>query len=41
VVGATSVSQLEETLAAAQVTLPQEALDDCRRISREIPYPMG
>jgi aryl-alcohol dehydrogenase-like predicted oxidoreductase len=40
-IGATRVDQLEETLAAADATLPPEALEACDRISREIPYPMG
>ncbi len=40
-VGATSVEQIEETLAAASVKLPDEALMRCDRISKKIRYPMG
>ncbi len=41
IVGATSVAQLDATLAAAEVTLPKEALDAVDRISKEIRHPMG
>lgn len=41
IVGATKVEQLDDLLAAAEVTLPPEALEACDRITREIPYPMG
>ena len=41
IVGVTSAEQLPEHLAAADVTLPREALEACDRLSREIPYPMG
>ncbi|GIW42560.1 MAG: aldo/keto reductase [Candidatus Binatia bacterium] len=41
IVGATRPEQLEETLRAAEVQLPPEALAECDKISREIPYPMG
>jgi len=40
-IGATHPAQLDETLQAAEVTLPPEALARCDRISREILYPMG
>ena len=40
-IGATSVLQLDETLAAAGVTLPEEALAACDAISKEILYPLG
>ena len=40
-VGATSPEQLEETLAAAQVSLPPDALAKVDAISREIRYPLG
>jgi len=40
-VGATSPEQLDETLAAAEATLPAEALAQVDAISREIRYPMG
>jgi aryl-alcohol dehydrogenase-like predicted oxidoreductase len=40
-VGATSAAQLDETLAAAQATLPPEALAEVDAISREIRYPLG
>lgn len=41
IVGATKVEQLDDLLAAAEVTLPPEALEACDRITREILYPMG
>ena len=41
IVGATSVAQLEETLAAAEVPVPPEALAAVDRISKEIRHPMG
>jgi aryl-alcohol dehydrogenase-like predicted oxidoreductase len=41
IVGATSVAQLHETLAAAEGTLSQEALEAVDRISKEIRQPMG
>jgi aryl-alcohol dehydrogenase-like predicted oxidoreductase len=41
IVGATSVAQLHETLAGADVTLAPEALEAVDRISKEIRYPMG
>ena len=40
-VGATSVAQLEETIAAASVTLPQDVLAACDKISKDTMYPMG
>jgi aryl-alcohol dehydrogenase-like predicted oxidoreductase len=40
-IGATSPEQLEESLAAAEVTLDPAALQACDAISREIPYPLG
>lgn len=40
-IGATSPDQLDETLAAAGVTLPPEALVKCDEVSREIRYPLG
>jgi len=40
-IGATSVEQLSESLAAAEVTLPDEVRRACERVAREIPYPMG
>ena len=39
-VGATSVAQLDESLAAAEMTLSPEVLAACDRISRDIRYPM-
>jgi aryl-alcohol dehydrogenase-like predicted oxidoreductase len=41
IIGATTVEQLGETLAAADVTLPAEVLKQVNQISREIRYPMG
>lgn len=40
-IGATAPEQLDESLAAAGVTLPDEALAAVDRITREIQYPMG
>jgi aryl-alcohol dehydrogenase-like predicted oxidoreductase len=40
-IGATGIGQLDDTLAAAGVTLPDEALAACDAVSREIPYPLG
>ncbi len=40
-IGATSVAQLDETLAAAGMTLSDDALAGCDRVTREILYPMG
>ncbi len=40
-VGATSLAQMDALLAAADVSLPAEALAACDEISREIRYPMG
>jgi aryl-alcohol dehydrogenase-like predicted oxidoreductase len=39
-VGVTSAEQLDELLAAAEVTLPADALAACDRIAKEIRYPM-
>lgn len=41
IIGATRVEQLDETLKAAEVTLPQEVLAQVDAISRELLYPMG
>ncbi len=40
-IGATGPEQLDEALAAAEWTLPEDALRECDRIHREIRYPMG
>jgi len=40
-VGATSVAQLEETIAAAGVTIPPDVLAACDKISKKTMYPMG
>lgn len=40
-VGATRVAQLDELLAAADVTIPPDALAEVDAISREILYPLG
>jgi aryl-alcohol dehydrogenase-like predicted oxidoreductase len=40
-IGATTLEQLDDTLAAAGVTLPDDALAACDAVSREIPYPLG
>ncbi|MFW6051080.1 MAG: aldo/keto reductase [Myxococcota bacterium] len=41
IVGVTKVEQLDDILAAADVTLPKDALQAVDRITREILYPMG
>ena len=41
IIGATDPDQLDETLAAADVTLPPEALAKCDAVSMEIRYPLG
>jgi aryl-alcohol dehydrogenase-like predicted oxidoreductase len=40
-IGATTVEQLDDTLAAAGVVLSAETLAACDVVSREIPYPLG
>ncbi len=40
-IGATGTEQLDEALAAAEWTFPEDALRECDRIHREIRYPMG
>jgi aryl-alcohol dehydrogenase-like predicted oxidoreductase len=41
IIGATDPEQLDETLAAAGVTLSTETLVQCDEVSREILYPLG
>jgi aryl-alcohol dehydrogenase-like predicted oxidoreductase len=41
IIGATSVEQLGDSLAAADATIPGEALEAIKKVSREIRYPMG
>ncbi len=41
IIGATRVQQLDDTLAAAEVSLSKDVLDACNAVSREIKYPMG
>ncbi len=41
IIGATRVSQLDASLAAAGLVLPAEVLAACNRVSRELPYPLG
>jgi len=41
IIGARYVTQLEETLKAAEVTLPLDLLVKLDEMSREIMYPMG
>jgi aryl-alcohol dehydrogenase-like predicted oxidoreductase len=40
-IGATSASQLDPTLAAAGVDLPEDVLRACDEVSKQILYPMG
>ncbi len=41
ILGATRPDQLDDALAAADLTLPDDALRECDRIRRDIPYPTG
>ncbi|HVN85686.1 MAG TPA: aldo/keto reductase [Candidatus Binatia bacterium] len=41
IIGATTVEQLTDTLAAADVTLSADVLEQCNKVSKEIRYPMG
>jgi aryl-alcohol dehydrogenase-like predicted oxidoreductase len=40
-IGATHPDQLDETLAAADAVIPDDALKACDRVSKEIRYPLG
>ena len=40
-IGATDARQLDESLAAADVTLDPSALAACDAISKAVPYPLG
>lgn len=41
IIGATKVSQLDETLSAINIKLPNEVLEAIRQIQKNILYPMG
>ncbi len=41
IIGATTVDQLTETLAAADVTLSDEVLKACHQVTKDILYPLG
>ncbi len=41
IIGATTVEQLKETLAAADVTLTADVIKACNAVTKEILYPMG
>jgi aryl-alcohol dehydrogenase-like predicted oxidoreductase len=41
IIGATSVHQLDETLAAADLTLSEDLIKECHKVTKEILYPMG
>jgi aryl-alcohol dehydrogenase-like predicted oxidoreductase len=41
IIGVTHDDQLDEHLAAAETTLPEDALEACERLGREIRYPLG
>ena len=41
IIGATKPDQLKETLGAAQVKIPEDALAEVDKITKEILYPMG
>ena len=38
---ATSVGQLDETLAAADMTLSEDVTNACHKVTKEILYPLG
>ena len=40
-IGVTSVAQLDDHLAAADARIPDDALEACDRLAKEIRYPMG
>ena len=40
-IGVTSVAQLDDHLAAADARIPDDALEACDRLAKEIPYPLG
>jgi aryl-alcohol dehydrogenase-like predicted oxidoreductase len=41
IVGATSAGQLDTTLAALDLLLPDEVLQACDKVHQDIQYPMG
>lgn len=41
IIGATTVAQLDDTLAAADVKLDTATIDACEKVRKEILYPMG
>lgn len=41
IIGATNPEQLDETLAAKDVTLSEDVLNACKQVMRDILYPMG
>jgi len=41
IIGATKPEQLKETLAAADVTLPEDVLKACHQVTKDILYPLG
>ncbi len=41
IVGANTVEQLQESLAAMDIQLSEDVLDQCEQVHREILYPMG
>lgn len=41
IIGARTAEQLDESLAALDVTLTDEVMQACEAVHREIPYPMG
>ena len=41
ILGATRPEQLDDSLKAAEVTLPAEALQAVDKLTRELMYPMG
>jgi aryl-alcohol dehydrogenase-like predicted oxidoreductase len=41
IIGARTAAQLEESLAALDVTLSDEVMKQCDEVHKLIPYPMG
>jgi aryl-alcohol dehydrogenase-like predicted oxidoreductase len=40
-IGVTTAAQLDDLLAAADARIPEDALQACDRLAKDIPYPMG
>ena len=40
-IGVTSREQMDEHLTAAELKIPDDALQACDRLAKDIPYPLG